>query len=111
MWVLITKLQPALPPQPQPPLAYRPENGDIEDFVHSMRLPVSYCPLLMDPNVHDYDWVDVELRQTIYNCMYHRPDDRPTLENLLAAAKIGAQKGFRGETDQYVTRWIQRWLL
>lgn len=68
-------------------------------------MPVSYCGWLMDAN-SDYTWVDRELRQQVYNCMNHRPRDRPDLAALLTTAKAGIQKNFEGETDEYIRRWI-----
>lgn len=114
MWVLITKLQPPQPPQPQvPPTLALPPNPtwqDYENLVNLNNTPVSYCALLMDPNVTDYNWVDQELRQEIYDCMYHNPSDRPPLNLLLTRAKLGAGKSFPGEDDGYIRRWISRWL-
>ena len=79
MWVFITRLNVPVPPQPQVPHGLEGLQN-IDEHVDVNDLPVSYCEYLCDPNVHDYDWVDEELRKTIYKCMYHRPRDRPTLE-------------------------------
>lgn len=110
----MTKLRPPLPPQPQiPPTLALPQNPtpqEIDEAVNDDRVPVSYCTLLMDPNITAYDYIDVELRQTVYDCMFHRPKDRPTLETLLDQAKIGAKKRFPGEDDGYIRRWISRWI-
>jgi hypothetical protein len=41
--------------------------------------------------------------------VYHKPDDRPTLQELLAEAEEYSQADFPGETDDYVRDWIQYW--
>ena len=114
IWVLITKLWPPMPPQPQiPPSIVIPPGttpADIDEQIRLSKAKVSYCPLLMDPSVTDYDYIDEELRQTIYDCMMNSPENRPTLEVLLAQAKAGVQKNFSGEDDGYVKRWIRRWM-
>ena len=115
MWILITKLQPPCPPQPQIPRHRHVPPGigrgpNLDQLVDDHNVPVSYCPLLMDPEpINDYKWVDEELRKTIRDCMYHRPRDRPTLERLLEEAKDGAQRQFPGEDDDYIRQWIKRW--
>lgn len=114
MWILITRKNPPQPPQPQfPPTVALPANPtlqDKEDAVNDNHLAVSYCALLKDTSITTYDWVDQALRDEIYECMYHKPSDRPTLPQLLARAKVGAQKHFLGEDDGYIRRWIKKWL-
>ncbi|KAI0966215.1 hypothetical protein F4678DRAFT_450478 [Xylaria arbuscula] len=121
MWELITKSIAPTPPNPQPPYdlrdQYPPYNASGQahyDLI--LRDPayadfkISYCPLLIDPEVHDYDWVDETLRRTIFACMYHRPDDRPTLEALLREAEENIQTDrFPDETDASIRDWIQYW--
>lgn len=77
MWTLITKHEPPVPPQPQFPAdliieLYPPYNRegqrDIPDDAINPEDPISYCPLLLNEDIHDYDWVDRELRETIYRC-------------------------------------------
>ncbi|KAI2633358.1 hypothetical protein GGS21DRAFT_544035 [Xylaria nigripes] len=121
MWRLITNHLPPLPPMPQPPYEevdnYPPINSygqtNIDLALQDEKykdFKISYCPWLMDPKVTDYDWVDKDLRQTIFECMYHKPDDRPTLEALLRAAEDKVLDEFPGETDDLVREWIQYWL-
>ncbi|RYP84097.1 hypothetical protein DL769_001242 [Monosporascus sp. CRB-8-3] len=113
MWILITKHWPPTPPQPQlPPTFPMPPLGGmtIDDIVDQQEVKVSYCPWLLDPDNKDYDWVDKELRTTIFECLNHKPGDRPTLETLLEAAKNGYRKRFHGEDDGYIRRWIRKWL-
>ncbi|KAK6069828.1 hypothetical protein SCUP515_08841 [Seiridium cupressi] len=71
--------------------------------------PISYCALFMDPDINDYDWVDLELRRVLFECMYHKPADRPTLESLLQTAKAKIAQDFH-ETDQQVRTWMAKWL-
>ncbi|RYP46223.1 hypothetical protein DL768_007542 [Monosporascus sp. mg162] len=105
MWIIITKHSPPTPPQPQLPLTFPmpPLSGmTIDDIVDQQEVKVSYCPWLLDPDNKDYDWVDEELRTTIFECLNHKPGDRPTLETLLEAAKNGYRKRFHGEDDGYI---------
>ncbi|KAI1080696.1 hypothetical protein F5B20DRAFT_538587 [Whalleya microplaca] len=117
MWMLITRFKPPIPPQPQIPPDTDTSNWNFDD-VNSIRSnirlmgfaqPISYCPLLRDDRVDDYNWADQTLRQTIYECMYHRPKDRPTLDVLLQQAKQKVTQEFPGETDQVVRAWIHKW--
>ena len=41
--------------------------------------------------------------------MYHRPEDRPSLEKLLKQAEEKVQEDFPGETDDDIRRWIHFW--
>lgn len=79
MWEVITKLEPPAPPIPQPPYEevdnYLPYNDlgqtNLDDIFQDPRyadFKVSYCPFLMDPREHGYDWVDITLRNTIFRC-------------------------------------------
>ncbi|KAI5865435.1 hypothetical protein GGS23DRAFT_594961 [Durotheca rogersii] len=121
MWSLITKMRAPTPPQPQVPADLLPLIGPaIEDkhqtanFMgkkeYAMR-PISYCPLLCDPRTTEYDWVDEPLRRCLYACMYHRPADRPTLEQLLDEATHNAAREFDGpgEDDAAVRDWVYKW--
>ncbi|RYP05106.1 hypothetical protein DL764_004022 [Monosporascus ibericus] len=113
MWILITKHSPPTPPQPQLPPTFPmpPLSGmTIDDIVDQQEVKVSYCPWLLDQDNKDYDWVDKELRTTIFECLNHNPGDRPTLETLLGAAKNGYRKRFHGEDDGYIRSWIRKWL-
>ncbi|KAI1342945.1 hypothetical protein F5Y15DRAFT_371434 [Xylariaceae sp. FL0016] len=120
MWCLITKLEPPAPPDPQPPYELNGTfnySNDGKQLVHEAiddepkyaNFRVSYCPLLMDPTCKTYDWVDKELRQTIFECMYHRPADRPSIQKLLQQALKGARKAFPGEDDDSIRRWVNYW--
>ncbi|KAI3330045.1 hypothetical protein F4824DRAFT_516098 [Ustulina deusta] len=119
MWELITKTEAPVPPNPQPPYnlrdMYPPYNNEgqiaFDLIFHDPAyadFKISYCPLLLDPDVHDYDWVHKTLRETIFKCLYHKPDDRPTLEELLREAEENLRVDF-GETDAYIRDWIQRY--
>ncbi|KAI0186640.1 kinase-like domain-containing protein [Xylaria flabelliformis] len=120
MWQLITKFLSPLPPAPQPPYDeldnYPPYNvvgqTDMDQIFNDPRyadFKISYCALLRDPRVQDYDWVDEKLRETIFKCMYHRPDDRPSLDELLSEAERNVELDLSGESDEEVRRWIQYW--
>ncbi|KAI1310679.1 hypothetical protein F5Y03DRAFT_345215 [Xylaria venustula] len=121
MWELITKSIAPTPPIPQPPYEARdlfpPYNNHgqadydiIFDDPRYADFKISYCPLLIDPEVHDFDWVDETLRQTILACLYHRPDDRPTLEGLLREAEENIHTDrFPDESDASIRDWIQYW--
>ncbi len=79
MWELITKTEAPVPPNPQPPYnlrdMYPPYNNEgqiaFDLIFHDPAyadFKISYCPLLLDPDVHDYDWVHKTLRETIFKC-------------------------------------------
>ncbi|KAI1640803.1 hypothetical protein F4809DRAFT_637253 [Biscogniauxia mediterranea] len=122
MWILITKFEFPAPPDPQLPYdqVYRaPGQKDKKDFRKQRKAykaatgedhKISYCALLGDPNVHDYDWVDPELREILFQCMYHNPLDRPTLSRLLDSAIKGIAKQFPGETDSVIRKWVYDWI-
>ncbi|KAK9772779.1 putative serine threonine protein kinase protein [Seiridium cardinale] len=119
MWCLITRLNPPLPPQPQIPedlwntYAFPAGTNKYDFDAHLEEIgydgPISYCPLLCDLDVEDYDWVDQDLRNTLYRCMYHLPSDRPSLDELLRAAKAKIAQNFN-EPDDEIRRWIKKWL-
>ncbi|KAI0429359.1 kinase-like domain-containing protein, partial [Xylaria sp. FL1042] len=123
MWELITLEIGPLPPQPQPPYDQRdsyPAYNDRGQANYDLILKdpayadfkISYCSLLLDPDVHDFDWVDKRLRRTIFECLYHKPDDRPTLEELLREAEENIQADkFPQETDAQIRDWIQSCIL
>ncbi|KAI0895258.1 kinase-like protein [Annulohypoxylon nitens] len=124
MWNVITQFQQPTPVRPQIPLdqldniePHRDWQDRTPSFVDELintadpKVKISYCPLLMDKGPTAYDGIDVELRRTVYECMYHRPHDRPTIEALLAQAEAGIQKQFPGETDKHVQEWVIDWIL
>ncbi|KAI1390443.1 uncharacterized protein F4822DRAFT_443300 [Hypoxylon trugodes] len=117
MWMLITKYTPPTPPEAQIPYDLDvniniDDDSDVDnpfdpherhENIHS-QLPegarISYCPYIMDPASADsYAWADKDLRERVYQCMYHRPQDRPTLEVLLKEAEEKVQNGV-GEDHQ-----------
>lgn len=118
MWCLITRLEVPLPPQPQIPLDLlgtvqfpNPSNKRGFDEILAARGysgPISYCALLLDQR-SKYEWVDNDLRNVLYRCMFHRPADRPSLEELLEMAKGKvAEEG--QDTDNAVRSWVKKWL-
>ncbi|KAI1088520.1 kinase-like protein [Rostrohypoxylon terebratum] len=120
MWNIMTQLEQPNPIQPQVPLGIHPPRdnegripANMDELLNTAdpNVKISYCPLLLDPAANRFDKYDPELRRAIYECMYHRPSDRPTIEALLAQAEAGVQKQFEGETDEHVRWWVQRWIL
>ncbi|KAK9424838.1 putative Kinase-like protein [Seiridium unicorne] len=120
MWTLITQKYAPEPPQPQIPPHLRrgglyfasddTKRGFDETLLGAGYTgPISYCALLLDLDINDYDWVDLELRRVLFECMYHQPADRPTLESLLQTAKAKIAQDFH-ETDQQVRTWMAKWL-
>ncbi|KAI1377846.1 kinase-like protein [Hypoxylon crocopeplum] len=117
MWIIITQNDPPQPPQPQiPPGVVIPPNNNgnprsIDQIIRATNpdMPISYCPLLMDGD--SYGFVDEELRRTVYQCMYHRPSHRPTVEALLEQAVRGSKKAFPREGDDTVKEWVDRFIL
>ncbi|KAJ8132334.1 hypothetical protein O1611_g1294 [Lasiodiplodia mahajangana] len=122
MWELITGYEPPVPPEPQPPYSevdlYPPINnlgqtlldGIFEDPQY-VDFKISYCALLLDPREGSrYSWVDEALRDIIFQCLYHKPDDRPTLEELQNQAELALQPDtFPEESDNYIRDWIDYW--
>ncbi|OTA54525.1 kinase-like protein [Hypoxylon sp. EC38] len=117
MWVLITQLDPPKPPQPQiPPGVQIPKakEGEEEPDIDRLILQaqpnarISYCPLLIDGDDGDLEYIDEELRRTIYECMYHNPAHRPTIEDLLTQAIQGVKKTFPNEDDERVQRFVSQ---
>ncbi|KAI0114212.1 kinase-like protein [Hypoxylon sp. NC0597] len=114
MWIIITQLDPPKPPQAQVPKGIvipeavegQPE-PDIDRIIRNEQpnARISYCALLMDGN---FDNVDEELRRTIFECMYHNPTHRPTIEDLLPQAIQGIQKAFPDETDREIRDFVNR---
>lgn len=47
---------------------------------------------------------------TILLTVYHKPDDRPSLQELLREAQEQIQAEFPGESDKYIQEWVQYWL-
>ncbi|KAI1305712.1 kinase-like domain-containing protein [Xylaria venustula] len=93
MWQLMTQMWAPVPPQLQ-----------ARTGLHA-NLPYNFCPLLLTDD--RYDVYDVELRETIARCMAYDPQDRPTLPQLLQAAKRGIEKRFDRETDLLISDWVQ----
>ncbi|KAI0427339.1 kinase-like domain-containing protein [Xylaria sp. FL1042] len=93
MWQLMTWMMPPVPPQLQ-----------VKRGFHT-NLPYNYCALLLTDD--DYNGYDLELRQTVARCLAAEPKKRPTLMQLLRAAKKGVEKRFDGETDELVRVFVQ----
>lgn len=122
MWSLITTFHPPVPPQPQvPPELNIPRGLNPEELEERLRqelraakkdIPISYCSLLLDPT-DKYEWVDKDLRKRIYECMYHRPQDRPKLPTLLEEAlrKSIPDPLIEEESDESIRRWVNKWLV
>ncbi|KAI1468339.1 kinase-like domain-containing protein [Daldinia caldariorum] len=112
MWVLITQRIPPMPPQAQiPPGINIPKNADrIDELLWHIQpgMPVSYCALLMDG---DFEYIDEDLRTAIYQCMYHQPNYRPTVEELLLQAQEGISRRYPDEDDDVVNRWVSEYVL
>jgi hypothetical protein len=72
---------------------------------HHALLPDNYCARILD--VAEYDRIDIDLRRTIARCMAYDPRDRPELTQLVSQARVGINKNFTGETDQYIKDWVQ----
>lgn len=117
MWSLITKFEPICPPYPEiPDDIYNqiPENMTSREAVNAeiRRLEpelssVSYCTWNF-PLQDNFEWVDKDLRDTIYDCLYHAPDDRPTLSELLKVAehKVRLGRSLMRESDETVMTWV-----
>lgn len=67
--------------------------------------PLHYAALLMDDP--ELSYIDEDLRTTIMQCMRHYPDERPTLDVLIAQAKEGTQREYEGETDDVIKNWVK----
>ncbi|KAI1139520.1 kinase-like protein [Hypoxylon sp. FL0543] len=92
MWQLITKSRVPIPPQLQS--GRRPRHPHY-----------TWCPLLLE---EEFAHVDIELRQTLIDCMRNEPKLRPSLSSLLQGARTGVKKSFPGESDQEIRDWIQK---
>ncbi|KAI1814862.1 hypothetical protein GGS20DRAFT_546096 [Poronia punctata] len=117
MWILITGFDGPAPPQPQPPYdepelleVFKDNLDNLSEFLEKKDFKISYCPLLMDPRVHTYDHVSLNLRKRIFECMYHKPEDRPSLRDLLDEAIAVLFAEFDGEFDYQIREWVQRWI-
>ncbi|KAK8131689.1 hypothetical protein PG984_008127 [Apiospora sp. TS-2023a] len=64
----------------------------------------SYALLLDQPQYRD---VDVQLRQTVVNCLKHNPEDRPKLGVLLDQAKRAVARRRRDATAGEIRGWVQ----
>ncbi|KAI1774204.1 hypothetical protein F4818DRAFT_442364 [Hypoxylon cercidicola] len=115
MWMVITQCLPPTPPQPQVPDVdnYDPTGRtyaqiDRDFYLTGEDPPVSYGVLLMD---NEFGWADHALRERIYQCLYHRPGDRPTLPQLLreAASKL-CHDSFPNESDEEIRAWVHKWI-
>ncbi|OTB03545.1 hypothetical protein M426DRAFT_23703 [Hypoxylon sp. CI-4A] len=91
LWQCITLFRTPRPPEPQP--------GS----------PVTYAALIMD--AEQYERVDLDLRQTIAECMRHDPGERPSLQQLLQQAQQGVTRTFPGESDAEIQSWISKYFL
>ncbi|KAI1771425.1 hypothetical protein F4818DRAFT_429067 [Hypoxylon cercidicola] len=128
MWVVITQMEVPLPPQPQVPpglwIPQLPPGMSIDQYLEQydrsesirtgtpQRSKISYCPWLYTdggPNGF-FNYVDMDLRRTIFECMYYRPEDRPTVERLLHQARFGASKTFPNETDDDIRQWVNQFI-
>lgn len=49
-----------------------------------------------------------QLTREFFLIVYHRPDDRPSLQNLLEVASGMIQEEVQGEDDAFIREWIQR---
>lgn len=56
-----------------------------------------------------FNYIDADLRKTLYECMYHEPGDRPRVELLLAQARVGASRNYPGETEEVVRNWVNKY--
>ncbi|ETS76687.1 hypothetical protein PFICI_12074 [Pestalotiopsis fici W106-1] len=120
LWCFITMQKPPMPPQPQIPPNYRHLINDdtpvdqYDQILESAgyRGPISYCYKLCE-NVRQPDdpfgWVDLDLRQTLYRCMYHNPDHRPDFAELISQAMGKVGGGIPGEDDGVVRAWVEKW--
>lgn len=114
---------PPTPPQPlvPPQLAHlftKETPREVYDAIfraNGYTGPISYCFKLCEhidkpPERDPFSWVDNDLRETIYRCMYHNPTHRPDLEELLnqAKAKMGSDNR-PDEDDASVRDWVKRW--
>ncbi|KAI1139266.1 kinase-like protein [Hypoxylon sp. FL0543] len=115
MWNIITQLDAPKPPQPQvpegiivPPHVEGQPEPNIDAIIRAEIADpkISYCPLLMDGGFYNY--IDVDLRRTIYECMYHNPTHRPRIEGLLAQARQKVKQTFPNEPDNAVQDWTNR---
>lgn len=97
MWQIITGLDPPMPP-----------TRGARPFEGGRRLPPHYAADILDKPA--YKHVDPELRTTIARCMAHDPANRPLCGRLLDQAKTSANKYFRGETDEVIRAWLDRFL-
>ncbi|OTB01953.1 hypothetical protein M426DRAFT_13948 [Hypoxylon sp. CI-4A] len=106
LWMLMTQLDTPLPPQPQlPPDFEVTEQDDAFGDPGPTGVSISYAPLITGPN-SIYSRIDEELRNTVFQCMYHRPADRPKIEALYDQAAKGIKKRFDGETDAFIKEWV-----
>ncbi|KAH9892070.1 protein kinase-like protein [Xylariomycetidae sp. FL2044] len=99
LWQLMTGLDVPVPPTPSPP---PPSLLDPDP-------PVDYCQLLETVGDDDHlaAHVDPELVAVLKRCLRHRPDQRPSLEELLQGAQAGIAKRFPGESDAEIRDWVR----
>ncbi|KAK6222345.1 hypothetical protein LQW54_001045 [Pestalotiopsis sp. IQ-011] len=105
MWCFLTMRYPPRPPQAQVPphlrhLVVGQSRSAYDNILfNSPNLytgPISYCAVLCDQRGQPgdaYAWVDDDLKQTLWECMYHNPADRPDLQTLLAQAQAKMAPG------------------
>ncbi|RYP05587.1 hypothetical protein DL764_003700 [Monosporascus ibericus] len=66
--------------------------------------PLTYCHLIRtDPK---YNYVDLELKEVMAQCMRHDPKDRPSLLNLSRQTKTGIKRRYGNESDDFIRTWI-----
>ncbi|KAI1762281.1 kinase-like protein [Hypoxylon sp. FL1150] len=124
LWTIITQKEPPTPPQPQFPPSLDephalPDGVSLDQFIEladenyfretgiRRRTPISYCPYLASGGPDGcFLYIDVRLRETLHRCMNHRPEDRPSVEDLLEEAKIGALDNYPYETEEVVRNWL-----
>ncbi|KAI1372313.1 kinase-like protein [Hypoxylon crocopeplum] len=94
---LITLCEPAMPPVPsQCSLGVPPGKESY----------ITYGLHLQEP---DYDWVDQDLRNIVYRCQAHYPEDRPRLDSLLEGIiQLVATKTYPGETVEAIQDWLTK---
>ncbi|KAI5924783.1 kinase-like protein [Camillea tinctor] len=90
LWQLMTRLCVPFPPQP---------SSDPKE-------PVSYCRVINSRA--DLAYIDQDLKNTINQCMMHRPGDRPSLLTLMNQAKEGITRRYEGESDRRISAWVSR---
>ncbi|XXH01382.1 hypothetical protein Hte_007742 [Hypoxylon texense] len=127
MWCVITQRDPPEPPQPQIPAHIQipalPAGMTIDQWLDQydqqqsqltgvpQKTPISYCLWMADGGPDGFfQYVDADLRRILYECMYHRPEDRFSVERLLELALLGASKSFPNESDKFIQEWVDKYI-